>query len=94
MVGEEMDMNINIYQEMEYTVWLEAELRLLRVDEKMIAKVMEGAEVMEESVVGLESQYEYLNHHGRVHTLAWTSYHYQKRCGAGPGNWGVLYRRK
>jgi hypothetical protein len=68
MVGEEMDMNINIYQEMEYTVWLEAELRLLRVDEKMIAKVMEGAEVMEESVVGLESQYEYVNHHGRVHT--------------------------
>ena len=68
MVREERGMNINIYQEMEYTVWLESELRLLRVEEKMIAKVMEGAEVMEESVVGLESQYGYLNHHGRVHT--------------------------
>ena len=49
-------------------MWLEAELRQLRVDAKMIAQVMEEAEVMEESVVGLESQYEYLNHHGRVHT--------------------------
>ena len=27
------------------------------------------AEVMEESMVGLESQNEYLNHHGREHTL-------------------------
>jgi hypothetical protein len=29
---------------------------------------MEDTEVMEESVVGLESKYVYLNHHGRVHT--------------------------
>ena len=62
MVGEVMDMNTNIYQEMDYMEWLEAGLRQLRVDAKMIAKVVEEAEVMEESVVGLESQYEYLNH--------------------------------
>ena len=68
VVGDGMDMNSNIYQEMNYIEWMEAELRQLMVDAKMIAKVMEGAEVIEESVVGLESQYEYLNHHDRVHT--------------------------
>jgi hypothetical protein len=68
MCEDGIDMNTNIYLELDSMEWLEAELRHLMIDAKTIAKVMEEAEVMEESVVGLESKYVYLNHHGRVHS--------------------------
>ena len=65
---DEIDMNTNIYLELDYMEWLETELRHLKIDAKTIAKVLEEVEVMVESVVGLESKHVYLNHHGRVHT--------------------------
>jgi hypothetical protein len=87
MVGDEMDMNINIYQEMEYTMCLESQYEYLNhhgrvqtpllgpatITEKGVEQgqvigvsFSEGndcdeAEVMEESMVGLESQNVYLN---------------------------------
>ena len=54
---DEIDMNTNIYLELDYMEWLETELRHLKIDAKTIAKVLEEVEVMVESVVGLESKH-------------------------------------
>jgi hypothetical protein len=60
---QEMDMEAVMYMETE-----EGGVEVMEIDARTIASVREEAEVMEESVVGLESQSEYPQHHGRVHT--------------------------
>ena len=52
----------------DYMIWLKAELVEVGVEAEMIAKMETGAEIIEESMVGLESLVEDSNHHGRVHT--------------------------
>ena len=66
-VGEE-DVNIAVYLEFKYMEYLKAELSNMGIDARMIARVEEEAKVREESVVELESHYEYPNRQGRVHT--------------------------
>ena len=62
------DVINEVYLEYKYMEWLKSELRDIGIDVRNITSVEEDAKIMEESVVGLESQCVYLNHHGRVHT--------------------------
>ena len=67
----DMDKVYNQAMDTEDVMYMEPKeggMGVMEIEARTIVRVKEDAKVMEESVVGLESQREYLHHHGRVHT--------------------------